>query len=71
MMLPTDMEIVKDKAFRKYAELYARDNEAFFKDFSSAVVTLFELGVPFEQPEDQRPLFSEAVEEGGELRLYQ
>lgn len=62
MMLPTDMEIVKDKSFRKYAELYAKDNEAFFKDFSNAVVTLFELGVPFEHPEDQRWVFKSSFD---------
>ncbi|KAG9205383.1 heme peroxidase [Epicoccum nigrum] len=62
MMLPTDMEIVKDKSFRKYAELYAKDNDAFFKDFSNAVVTLFELGVPFEHPEDQRWVFKSSFD---------
>lgn len=62
MMLPTDMEIVKDKSFRKYAELYARDNDAFFNDFRDAVVTLFELGVPFQQPEDQRYTFKSSFD---------
>ncbi|KAI8934257.1 heme peroxidase [Plenodomus lindquistii] len=63
MMLPTDMEIVKDKSFRKYAELYAKDNDAFFKDFSEAVTTLFELGVPFQQPEDQRYVFKSSFDQ--------
>ncbi|KAL5120095.1 heme peroxidase [Pleosporales sp. CAS-2024a] len=62
MMLPTDMELVKDKSFRKYAELYAKDNDAFFKDFSEAVTTLFELGVPFQQPEDQRYVFKSSFD---------
>ncbi|KAH4252689.1 peroxidase [Parastagonospora nodorum] len=62
MMLPTDMELVKDKSFRKYTELYAKDNEVFFKDFSDAVMTLFELGVPFEQPEDQRYVFKSSFD---------
>ena len=62
MMLPTDMEIVKDKSFRKYAELYAKDSDAFFKDFSNSVVTLFELGVPFEHPEDQRWVFKSSFD---------
>jgi cytochrome c peroxidase len=57
MMLPTDMELVKDKSFRQYVEKYARDNDVFFKDFSEAVTTLFELGVPFTVPEDQRWVF--------------
>ncbi|KAH7389515.1 heme peroxidase [Phaeosphaeria sp. MPI-PUGE-AT-0046c] len=62
MMLPTDMELVKDKSFRKYTEEYAKDNDAFFKDFSDAVVTLFELGVPFQQPEDQRYVFKSSFD---------
>jgi cytochrome c peroxidase len=62
MMLPTDMELVKDKSFRKYTEQYAKDNDAFFKDFSDAVVTLFELGVPFQQPEDQRYTFKSSFD---------
>ncbi|KAF1940894.1 cytochrome c peroxidase mitochondrial precursor [Clathrospora elynae] len=62
MMLPTDMEIIKDKSFKQYTELYAKDNDAFFKDFSEAVVTLFELGVPFEQPEDQRYTFKSSFD---------
>lgn len=49
MMLPTDMALVQDKEFRKWVELYAKDNDAFFKDFSAAVLKLFELGVPFPQ----------------------
>lgn len=62
MMLPTDMELIKDKSFRAYTEKYARDNDAFFKDFSEAVTTLFELGVPFTQPEDQRWVFKSSFD---------
>ncbi|ORY12250.1 cytochrome c peroxidase mitochondrial precursor [Clohesyomyces aquaticus] len=51
MMLPTDMALIKDKVFRGYVEKYAKDNDAFFKDFSEAVTTLFELGVPFNTEE--------------------
>lgn len=32
MMLPTDMALVKDKSFRKTAEVYAKDEQAFFKE---------------------------------------
>lgn len=49
MMLPTDMALVKDKSFRKYVEEYAKDEDKFFKDFSKACSTLFELGVPKDQ----------------------
>lgn len=47
MMLPTDMTLVTDKKFRVFTDKYAKDNDAFFKDFSAVVTKLFELGVPF------------------------
>ncbi|CAH0001061.1 unnamed protein product [Clonostachys byssicola] len=47
MMLPTDMTLVTDKKFRPFTEKYAKDNDAFFADFSAVVLKLFELGVPF------------------------
>ena len=54
MMLPTDMALIKDKEFKKHVERYARDSQAFFKEFSDVLVKLFELGVPFEsKPEDR------------------
>ncbi|KAL1964622.1 hypothetical protein VTN77DRAFT_6796 [Rasamsonia byssochlamydoides] len=54
MMLPTDMALVKDKEFRKHVERYAKDSDAFFKEFSEAFVKLLELGVPFtSKPEDR------------------
>lgn len=62
MMLPTDMELVRDKSFRKFTEMYAKDNDLFFKDFSDAVLTLFELGVPFTVPEDQRWTFKSSFD---------
>lgn len=54
MMLPADMALVNDKAFRKHVERYAKDSDAFFKEFSDAYVKLLELGVPFtNKPEDR------------------
>ena len=47
MMLPADMALIQDKTFKKHVERYAKDNDAFFKDFSAVVLKLFELGVPF------------------------
>lgn len=47
MMLPTDVALVSDKAFKSWVEKYAKDNELFFKDFSNVCTKLFELGVPF------------------------
>lgn len=49
MMLPADMALVQDKVFRKHVECYAKDQEAFFKDFSNVLTKLFELGVPFKE----------------------
>lgn len=54
MMLPTDMALVNDKEFKKYVEKYAKDSQAFFKDFSSVVCKLFELGVPFKSQVEDR-----------------
>jgi len=46
MMLPSDMALKTDPEFRKYAELYAKDQEVFFKDFSDAFAKLVSLGCP-------------------------
>mmetsp|Transcript_5548 Transcript_5548/g.8292 ORF Transcript_5548/g.8292 Transcript_5548/m.8292 type:complete len:324 (+) Transcript_5548:31-1002(+) len=47
MMLPSDMVLVQDPAFRKVVELYAKDENAFFGDFASAFSKLLELGVDY------------------------
>jgi cytochrome c peroxidase len=47
MMLPADIALVQDLEFRKYVELYAKDEQLFFKDFAAAFSKLMELGVPF------------------------
>jgi len=47
MMLPSDIALIKDPGFKKYVELYAKDEDAFFKDFAKAFAKLLELGVPF------------------------
>ena len=61
MMLPTDVALIQDKEFKKYVEKYAKDNQAFFDDFSNVVCKLFELGVPFKQQE--RFKFKSTVDE--------
>lgn len=48
MMLPADLALMQDPAFRKFVELYAKDETAFFVDFSAAFAKLMELGVNFE-----------------------
>lgn len=47
MMLPSDLVIYQDPGFRKFVEMYAKDEDLFFKDFSKAFAKLLELGVPF------------------------
>mmetsp|Transcript_59050 Transcript_59050/g.131626 ORF Transcript_59050/g.131626 Transcript_59050/m.131626 type:complete len:231 (-) Transcript_59050:174-866(-) len=44
MMLPSDIVLIQDKKFRKYVQMYAKDNELFFKDFAAAFIKLEELG---------------------------
>ncbi|KAF9302050.1 heme peroxidase, partial [Linnemannia elongata] len=48
MMLPADMAMAKDKEFRKWVEIYAKDSNKFFEDFAKAAQKLFELGVKFD-----------------------
>lgn len=48
MMLNTDMWLVWDKSFRKWVDLYAKDEEKFFTDFSAAFNKLLELGCNFD-----------------------
>ncbi|CCU81208.1 cytochrome c peroxidase [Blumeria hordei DH14] len=45
MMLPTDIALTQDKSFRKWVEIYARDKDKFFTDFSKVFAKLLELGI--------------------------
>jgi len=47
MMLPADKIFLDDKDFRKYVEIYAKDQDRWFKDFAKAFQKLEELGVNF------------------------
>ncbi|KAF8624625.1 hypothetical protein AX15_005779 [Amanita polypyramis BW_CC] len=49
MMLPADYTLTQDKSLKKYAKAYADDQSLWFKDFSSVITRLFELGVPEKQ----------------------
>ncbi|KAJ3051294.1 heme peroxidase [Rhizophlyctis rosea] len=51
MMLPADLAFVKDRAFKKYVDLYAKDDQKFYDDFALAFQKLEELGVPFKGTE--------------------
>jgi cytochrome c peroxidase len=51
MMLPAEIAMHNDKEFRKYFDLYAEDEDKFFKDFAVVFKKLLELGVPFKGDE--------------------
>ncbi|OMO92772.1 Heme peroxidase, plant/fungal/bacterial [Corchorus olitorius] len=44
LKLPTDKALLDDPAFRPYVELYAKDEEAFFRDYAGSHKKLSELG---------------------------
>ena len=44
MMLPADLAFLQDPEFRKFVEIYAKDEGRFFADFSKAFAKLLELG---------------------------
>ncbi|GFY87912.1 ascorbate peroxidase 3 [Actinidia rufa] len=44
LKLPTDKALVEDPKFRRYVEIYAKDEEAFFADYAASHKKLSELG---------------------------
>jgi L-ascorbate peroxidase len=44
LKLPTDRALLDDTDFRKFVELYAKDEDAFFKDYAGSHKKLSELG---------------------------
>lgn len=44
MMLPSDLVLVQDDAFRKHVDAYAKDKALFYADFAAAFQKLEELG---------------------------
>ncbi|CAE7637849.1 APX8 [Symbiodinium sp. CCMP2592] len=48
LWFPTDEALHTDPEFKKYFELYAKDQDAFFKDYAKAHKKLSELGSKFE-----------------------
>lgn len=44
MMLPTDLWLIKDAKMKPYVEMYAKDEDLFFKDFAAAWTKLQENG---------------------------
>ena len=68
MMLPTDVALIRDGTFRKYVELYAKDQEAFFRDFADAYSRLLALGVPHCCPHAQAQKAGEMKRKSAKFR---
>ncbi|CAN0892352.1 L-ascorbate peroxidase S, chloroplastic/mitochondrial [Linum grandiflorum] len=51
LVLPTDAAIFEDPSFKVYAEKYAEDQDAFFKDYAEAHAKLSNQGAKFDPPE--------------------
>ncbi|KAJ8450299.1 hypothetical protein Cgig2_004756 [Carnegiea gigantea] len=51
LVLPTDAVLFEDPSFKEYAEKYAEDQEAFFRDYAEAHAKLSNLGAKFDPPE--------------------
>ncbi|KAK8947964.1 hypothetical protein KSP40_PGU018796 [Platanthera guangdongensis] len=51
LVLPTDAALFDDPSFKVYAERYAEDQDAFFKDYAEAHSKLSNLGAKFDPPE--------------------
>jgi len=62
-MLPTDIALTQDPELQKYVELYARDKDIFFKDFSQVFEKLSELGIV--RNHDEGMVLSGDMERGG------
>ncbi|CAI9104741.1 OLC1v1003478C1 [Oldenlandia corymbosa var. corymbosa] len=44
LKLPTDIALLEDPQFRKFVEIYAKDEDAFFRDYAASHKKLSELG---------------------------
>lgn len=59
MMLPTDVALTWDPEFKKWVDIYAKDEERFMVDFASAWTKLTELGCSnLEDPNASGGIFS-------------
>lgn len=55
MMLPADMCLIEDPDFKKWVNVYHKDEERFFKDFAAAFQKLEELGCEFNDQDSFTP----------------
>jgi hypothetical protein len=63
MMLPTDIALIEDPAFRVHVERYAHDPQAFFNEFAAAYAKLVSLNCPAHTQPDYNAPQKSAVEE--------
>ncbi|GAA5872566.1 hypothetical protein JCM1840_004838 [Sporobolomyces johnsonii] len=63
MMLPTDLALIEDPAFRKWVDIYAADRDRFFDDFAAVFGKLIELGVDRSEGYESAPPMSKAAGE--------
>lgn len=68
MMLPTDLALKTDAKLAEFAQLYAKNQDAFFKDFAKAFSKLLHLGCK-NQPDDDGDSLPSAREQASELFL--
>ncbi|KAI5953471.1 CCP1 [Candida jiufengensis] len=61
MMTPSDMTLKEYPEFLKYTKIYAKDQDAWFRDFAPAYTKLLELGITY--PEDQKPMVFKTLDE--------
>ncbi|CAM8935388.1 unnamed protein product [Rhodiola kirilowii] len=59
LKLPTDKALLDDPAFRPYVELYAKDEDAFFRDYAASHKKLSELG--FTPPSSSKAIVKDSV----------
>ncbi|KAF0888394.1 hypothetical protein E2562_014212 [Oryza meyeriana var. granulata] len=52
LVLPTDAVLFEDSSFKIYADKYAEDQDAFFKDYAEAHAKLSNLGAKFDPPKN-------------------
>jgi len=50
MMLPTDIALIQDEKFRPFVEMYAKDQDLFFRDFAQDFSKLLSHGAPKADP---------------------
>nr|KYP66606.1 L-ascorbate peroxidase 3, peroxisomal [Cajanus cajan] len=56
-VLPMDDALVKDEKFRHFVELYAKDEDTFFKDYAMSHEKLSELGCNLKKPNQPKGSF--------------